>query len=76
MSAIHNINGTTTPEAFHASHKAHEVVIASRVAVCRSCRVYQPLTPAPAPAPCTEHPAYAADYCPTCGTATTIGGKA
>lgn len=23
---------------------------------------------------CTQHPAYEADYCPTCGTAARIGG--
>ena len=28
---------------------------------------------APAPARCTEHPAYDADYCPLCGTARVIG---
>lgn len=27
-----------------------------------------------APARCTEHPAFEADYCPSCGTAQVIGG--
>lgn len=28
------------------------------------------------PGRCTAHPAYEADYCPLCGTATVIGGRA
>lgn len=88
MSAIHNINGTTTTEAFTASHAGHDVVTTRTIAACRTCGTYQPLRPVAdysvdriegareALGRCSLHPAYAVDYCPVCGTATTIGGKA
>lgn len=32
------------------------------------------ITGTPTPTRCPEHPAYEADYCPSCGTARVIGG--
>jgi hypothetical protein len=41
---------------------------------CRRCghvAINRPVDTTPR---CVEHPSYAADYCPSCGTAATIGG--
>jgi endogenous inhibitor of DNA gyrase (YacG/DUF329 family) len=47
----------------------------ANVLACSTGHTFPAPQPA-APARCAQHPAYDADYCPTCGTTTPIGDRA
>lgn len=73
-------NNTTT--AWHVGHDVRTMYDTSTrgpsttYLYCMTCKRAKAEAPAPVLAGrCTEHPAFDADYCPTCGTARQIGGN-
>lgn len=63
-----------TAAAFRLAHLGHTVVSTPNLVACRECDTFTPTPAEGGPMTCRRHPAFHADYCPTCGTAAVIGG--
>jgi hypothetical protein len=61
--------------AFRTEHAGHgRITRTPSMVVCHECHVWAPVPAEGGPMTCPRHPAFHADYCPTCGTAVVIGG--